>query len=86
MQYSRDCECSEFCPNCSVEFTLNVAQHEEGTLKITSDDLISSNPQVIPAVSDGVPITIVKIRKGQALKLKAYARKVRFLFYLDVGP
>lgn len=85
MQYSRDCECSEFCPNCSVEFTLFVEQNEEGTLKITSADLVSSNPQVNPASSDdsNPPITIVKIRKGQALKLKAYARKVRY-FYLIV--
>uniref|UniRef100_A0A7E4WA23 DNA-directed RNA polymerase II subunit RPB3 n=1 Tax=Panagrellus redivivus TaxID=6233 RepID=A0A7E4WA23_PANRE len=83
MQYSRDCECSEFCPQCSVEFILNVSQDEEGTRKITSDDLVSSNPQVFPACGSfwtGPPeenpaITIVKIRKGQALKLKAYAKK-----------
>lgn len=81
MQYSRDCECSEFCPNCSVEFTLHVEQNEEGTLKVTSDDLITSNPQVSPANGDDSPaITIVKIRKGQALKLKAYARKVGDFF------
>uniref|UniRef100_A0A914Z334 DNA-directed RNA polymerase II subunit RPB3 n=1 Tax=Panagrolaimus superbus TaxID=310955 RepID=A0A914Z334_9BILA len=76
MQYSRDCECSEFCPNCSVEFTLHIEQNEEGTLKVTSDDLVSSNPQVSPANGEDSPaITIVKIRKGQALKFKAYARK-----------
>jgi len=80
IQYSRDCECSEFCPNCSVEFNLHVKQEEDGIRKVTSDDLISENPDVVPACGhytgdNTPPITIVKIRKGQELKLKAFAKK-----------
>lgn len=42
--------------------------------------MISNNPDVLPAcgvATDGrvPPITIVKIRKGQELKLKAFAKK-----------
>jgi DNA-directed RNA polymerase subunit D len=67
-----DCQCqSEFgCPQCRVTLTLD-AESKEGTRTVYSGELISENPDVAP-VSDKVPL--LKLAKGQKLKLEAYAR------------
>jgi DNA-directed RNA polymerase subunit D len=67
-----ECECqSEFgCPLCRVTLTLD-AEAKEGTRAVYSGELISENPNIVP-VSDKVPI--IKLAKGQKLKLEAYAR------------
>ncbi|MDR2707288.1 MAG: DNA-directed RNA polymerase subunit D [Nitrososphaerota archaeon] len=67
-----DCSCqSEFgCPQCRVTLTLT-AEATDGTRTVYSGELVSENPEIVP-VSDKIPI--VKLAKGQKIKLEAYAR------------
>lgn len=67
-----ECRCkSEFgCPQCRVTLTLDV-EAKDGTRFVYSGELVSENLDVIP-MSDRIPI--IKLAKGQKLKLEAYAR------------
>ena len=67
-----ECKCqSEFgCNLCRVTLTMD-AEATEGTRTVYSGELVSENPEIVP-VSDKVPI--IKLAKGQKLKLEAYAR------------
>lgn len=89
----RECVCFDGCPRCSVEFELDVnfdrivhdrpENERDLPFTVTTADLKSSNPRVMPAhflnaeeqdASHDQGISIVKIGPGQHLKLKATAR------------
>ncbi|KAH7728390.1 RNA polymerase Rpb3/Rpb11 dimerization domain-containing protein [Aphelenchoides avenae] len=85
MVYTRDCTCSEFCGQCSVQFTLEARCDEETTKAVTSDDLESDTPDVVPACGTHLrnrhgmegenSILLVKLRKGQEVRMKCFAKK-----------
>lgn len=85
MRFSRDCDACDGdgqCEYCSVEFHLRARCVGDQTLDVTSKDLLSSDHTVVPvdfadstSPDDSRGIIIVKLRKGQELRLRAIARK-----------
>ncbi|XP_065872336.1 DNA-directed RNA polymerases II, IV and V subunit 3-like [Euphorbia lathyris] len=87
MRFSRDCDSCDGdgqCEYCSVEFHLRAKCITDQTLDVTSKDLISSDHTVTPVdfndsmgydATEQRGITIVKLRRGQELRLRAIARK-----------
>jgi RNA polymerase Rpb3/RpoA insert domain len=65
------------CEHCSVELNLKV-KCEAGKRDVTSRDLFSLNEDVVPVFSNDKArgISIVKLSKGQELRLKAFAKLV----------
>ncbi|XP_044508046.1 DNA-directed RNA polymerases II, IV and V subunit 3-like [Mangifera indica] len=88
MRFSRDCDACDGdgqCEYCSVEFHLRAKCMGDQTLDVTSKDLISSDHNVVPvdfadssaydSTDQQRGIIIVKLRRGQELRLRAIARK-----------
>ncbi|XP_050365893.1 DNA-directed RNA polymerases II, IV and V subunit 3-like [Argentina anserina] len=87
MRFSRDCDACDGdgqCEYCSVEFHLRARCHTDQTLDVTSKELLSSDHTVVPVdfsdasgyeASEQRGIIIVKLRRGQELRLRAIARK-----------
>ncbi len=65
--YVLNCDCEEGCTSCQVSMTLNV----EGPAVVYSSDLVSSDPNIIPA-EDKIPI--VELKSGQKLYVEVVAR------------
>lgn len=77
-KYSRDCSCMQYCSNCSVELTLNVRCNEDSTRDVTSRELVSNHEKVHPVhdLANQAPgILIVKLRKGQEVRVRCIAKK-----------
>lgn len=82
MRPSRECHCDEFCRECAVVFDLHVECRDDQTMHVTTSDFISDTQGVKPVSIGGDDynrpqdeILIVKLRKGQELKVKAIAKK-----------
>ena len=75
-QYNRDCTCDAYCPNCTVVFELDVKCEDEER-KVTTADLQPEldGDRCRVAAGEGEEILLVKLRKGQHLKLRALAQK-----------
>ncbi|KAJ0406820.1 hypothetical protein P43SY_008842 [Pythium insidiosum] len=80
--YSQECDCDEHCPNCSVEFTLDVVA-DNGVLTVTSESLRSSDPYIRPVHfsseeeynnTQDTGVIIAKLGPGQRIKLSAIAK------------
>lgn len=76
-KYTRDCSCMQYCPECSVELSLNVRCTDDSTLDVTTRSLISQHAEVGPffASDDDNGILLVKLRKNQELKVRCIAKK-----------
>lgn len=62
-----DCDCDDYCPRCSVSFTLNAT----GPATVYSKDLVSSDSNIKP-VYDTIPL--VKLKKNEDIELEAVAK------------
>ncbi|KAK2717635.1 DNA-directed RNA polymerase II subunit RPB3-like [Artemia franciscana] len=51
MVYSRDCTCTDFCQDCSVEITLDVKGTEGSTRQVTTAGMVTSDSRVVPVTS-----------------------------------
>ncbi|MHA1292902.1 MAG: DNA-directed RNA polymerase subunit D [Promethearchaeota archaeon] len=66
-----ECECGGFgCALCQVSLTCEISNDTNNLLVITSGDLVSNDPKIIP-VDPNIPI--VKINKNDKVILEAYA-------------
>ena len=74
-KYTRDCNCTQYCPSCSVELLLSVRCTGDQTRDVTSSELISNHDLVKPVHTGNDGILIVKLRKGQEIKLRCIAKK-----------
>ncbi|GAB2291697.1 DNA-directed RNA polymerases II, IV and V subunit 3 [Dionaea muscipula] len=89
MRFSRDCDACDGdgqCDYCSVEFHLHARCIVDQTMDVTSKDLLNPDFGVRPVEYPDAPgehasdnnnkgIIIVKLRRGQELRLRAIARK-----------
>lgn len=80
--YSRDCNCDDHCPNCSVEFELDV-KADQGVLSVTSEALKSLDPYIRPVNfsseeelnnTQDTGVIIAKLGPGQRIRLSAIAK------------
>lgn len=62
-----ECDCDDYCPKCSVSFTLN----KSGPGVVYSKDLASSDSKIKP-VYDTIPL--LKLKDGQDVELEAVAK------------
>lgn len=80
--YTRDCDCEQYCENCSVLLTLNARCTGDEVMTVYARDLQVSAARAnewvgTPVIKDpqGHGAIIAKLRKGQELKMRCIAKK-----------
>ncbi|KAK9467357.1 DNA-directed RNA polymerase [Lipomyces arxii] len=77
--YTRDCDCDQYCDNCSVILTLDARCESDATMDVYTRDLVPESSRQIgkPVIKDEKQkgVLICKLRKHQELKLKCIAKK-----------
>lgn len=80
--YTRDCDCEQYCGNCSVTLTLHARCTGDEIMKVYARDLVVGadrpnelvgNPVIVDP--DGLGSVICKLRKGQELRIRCIAKK-----------
>ncbi|KAM0455832.1 hypothetical protein ACHAPV_002923 [Trichoderma viride] len=81
LNYSRDCDCEQYCEHCSVSLTLHAKCTSDEIMKVYARDLVvdGRHPGSVgnPVIMDpeGLGCLIAKLRKGQELKITCIAKK-----------
>ncbi|KAI9820593.1 MAG: 45 kDa subunit of RNA polymerase II [Pycnora praestabilis] len=80
--YFRDCDCDQYCENCSVTLTLHARCTGDEIMKVYARDLVVGEPRPnewvgTPVITDpeGLGSVICKLRKGQEMRMKCIAKK-----------
>lgn len=81
LNYSRDCDCDQYCDQCSITLTLHAKCQSDEIMKVYARDLLtdsrlgSSVGTPVITDPDGNGCLLAKLRKGQELKLSCIAKK-----------
>jgi DNA-directed RNA polymerase II subunit RPB3 len=82
LTYSRDCDCEGYCENCAVVLTLEAKCTGSDIMKVYARDLVVNGNRINeelgnPVITDpeGFGSVIVKLRRGQAIKMRCIAKK-----------
>lgn len=80
LNYSRDCDCEQYCDRCSVTLNLHAKCTSDQDMKVYARDLVvdghhSNMGKPIITDPDGAGALLAKLRKGQELKLMCIAKK-----------
>ncbi|KAK0387974.1 hypothetical protein NLU13_4218 [Sarocladium strictum] len=81
LNYSRDCDCEQYCEQCSVTLTLHARCTSDEIMKVYARDLLPDgqhNSKIgTPVITDvaGNGCLIAKLRRGQEIKLSCIAKK-----------
>jgi len=81
LNFTRDCDCEQYCEQCSVTLTLNAKCQSDEIMKVYASDLVvdgrhSSNVgKPVITDPDGLGCLIAKLRRDQELRLTCIAKK-----------
>jgi DNA-directed RNA polymerase II subunit RPB3 len=80
--YSRDCDCESHCENCSIKISLHAKCTSDDNMTVYARDLVVDHNRPNqrlgnPVINDpdGLGPILVKLRKGQEIKLNCIAKK-----------
>jgi DNA-directed RNA polymerase II subunit RPB3 len=82
LEYARDCECDGYCENCAVVLDLNAKCTGNDIMRVYARDLVVAPGRPheelgLPVITDeeGHGSCIVKLRKGQSIRMRCIAKK-----------